>query len=320
MYDLNLCVPDLTTAALTEQQKFRLLKNYLYELNEALAVALSQTDTAALRTAVETLQSDRQADGKVAVGLSEKSRERFAELKEQILSTAESVTRTCAAAADVKDDAVLATVAATYATQSAFGDYRETTDTALGLHSDAITANAGRIEQVDTDLASYKTENNAEIGLRADAVTAAVEERFARKDEQEELEERLRSLVTQTASGITDNFSETVTAVGEDLSTLGGTVEELVSSLDVYIRRGELETGVYGVEVGRSDSVIKARFTNDRLSFLQGSAEVAYISDSTLFITRAEVLDCLRLGSAADGYFTFDATENGLEVRWSDGV
>ncbi|MBQ3889405.1 MAG: hypothetical protein II738_06640, partial [Clostridia bacterium] len=161
MYDLNLCVPDLTTAALTEQQIFRLLKNYLYELNEALAVALSQTDTAALRTAVETLQSDRQADGKVAVGLSEKSRERFAELKEQILSTAESVTRTCAAAADVKDDAVLATVAATYATQSAFGDYCETTDTALGLHSDAITANAGRIEQVDTDLASYKTENNA---------------------------------------------------------------------------------------------------------------------------------------------------------------
>jgi hypothetical protein len=151
-------------------------------------------------------------------------------------------------------------------------------------------------------------------------VTAAVEERFARKDEQEELEERLRSLVTQTASGITDNFSETVTAVGEDLSTLGGTVQELVSSLDVYIRRGELETGVYGVEVGRSDSVIKARFTNDRLSFLQGSAEVAYISDSTLFITRAEVLDCLRLGNAADGYFTFDATENGLEVRWSDGV
>jgi hypothetical protein len=87
----------------------------------------------------------------------------------------------------------------------------------------------------------------------------------------------------------------------------------------VFIRRGELESGVYGIEIGRSDSPVRARFTNDRLSFYQGKSEVAYISGSSLYITNADVLDFLRIGNSLDGYFLFDTTSNGLEVRWIDG-
>ena len=117
----------------------------------------------------------------------------------------------------------------------------------------------------------------------------------------------------------TEAFSENIASVEKDLSTVGGEVQELVSSLDVYIRRGMLEDDVYGIEIGRSDSNIKARFTNDRLSFYQGVSEVAYISGSSLYITNADVLDYLRIGNSAHGYFLFDTTSNGLEVRWIDG-
>ena len=110
-----------------------------------------------------------------------------------------------------------------------------------------------------------------------------------------------------------------LSSFSEDLSSVGGEVKELASSLDVYIRRGELEEGVYGIEIGRSDSNIKARFTNDRLSFYQGLSEVAYVSGSNLYITRAEILDYLKIGNSTDGYFTFDVSENGLEVMWSGG-
>ena len=89
--------------------------------------------------------------------------------------------------------------------------------------------------------------------------------------------------------------------------------------MDAYIRRGELSEGVFGIEIGRSDSLIKARFTNDRLTFFQGDCEVAYISGSNLYITRAQVLDCLEIGNENDGFFAFDVTNNGLEVRWSYG-
>jgi hypothetical protein len=71
--------------------------------------------------------------------------------------------------------------------------------------------------------------------------------------------------------------------------------------------------------IGRSDSNIKARFTNDRLSFFQGIVEVAYISGSNLYITNAEFLDSFKIGNSVNGWFVFDTTANGLEVRWIDG-
>ena len=58
-----------------------------------------------------------------------------------------------------------------------------------------------------------------------------------------------------------------------------------------------LESGVYGIEIGRSDSNIKARFTNDKLSFMQSGVEVAYISKNNLYITRAEITDYLKIGN-----------------------
>jgi hypothetical protein len=67
------------------------------------------------------------------------------------------------------------------------------------------------------------------------------------------------------------------------------------------------------------DSNIKARFTNDKLSFVQGEMEVAYISGNSLFITRSEITDYIKIGNSGQGYFTFDVTENGLEVKWSNG-
>ena len=32
-----------------------------------------------------------------------------------------------------------------------------------------------------------------------------------------------------------------------------------------------------------------------------------------------EIIDYLKIGNATDGYFTFDVSENGLEVMWSGG-
>lgn len=134
-----------------------------------------------------------------------------------------------------------------------------------------------------------------------------------------QVEEYVSLQIFHTAQGITETFSEGLTNISEDLSSVGGQVRELASSLDVYIRTGELEEGVYGVEIGRIDSNIKARFTNNRLSFFHGLSEVAYISGGNLYIKRAEILDFLKIGNTTDGYFTFDVSENGLEVIWSNG-
>lgn len=100
------------------------------------------------------------------------------------------------------------------------------------------------------------------------------------------------------------------------LQSVSGTVDALgdtLRSTSAYIKSGLLEEGVYGLEIGQTNTVGGvstfdrfARFTADRLSFYDnGGAEVAYISDYQLYITNARVGGNLTLGgytlNTADG-------------------
>ena len=210
-------------------------------------------------------------------------------------------------------------VSSDYVLKSEFGEYENSVDTRFEQTAEQINLVSQNTDAVSSDLEIFKDTTRSELILQSEAITTQVENLYTTKNETQELESRVDSQITQTAQTITENFSKDIRTMNDDISSVGGKVNELVSSLDVYIRRGELEDGVYGIEIGRSDSNIKARFTNDRLSFFQGVAEVAYISGSSLYITNADILDYLRIGNKSNGYFLFDTTENGLEVRWING-
>ena len=49
IYDLNLSVPNISASKYSDYEKFYLLKNYLYELNECLSFALSNIDYSNLK-------------------------------------------------------------------------------------------------------------------------------------------------------------------------------------------------------------------------------------------------------------------------------
>lgn len=319
MYDLNVCLPDITSDGNSLSEKFTQLKNYLFELNEALAVALSREDVRELTSRFDEAKAQSDSQAAFVKKLKEKSFARFVELKNDIIRTAADIEREYTSAITESESEILSTVSSQYTAQSDFGTFKSNAETRLALHDDAILLNAENTEAVETELETFRQDVNAEFAVQADSVTSRIESTFSSKNDLAELEERLSSTVTQTVNSVTENFSNSLALVSDDLSTLGGSVSDYVSDLDVYIRRGELESGVYGIEIGRNDSNIKARFTNDRLSFRQADVEVAYISGTNLYITRAEVLDYLRLGNSTDGYFVFDVTENGLEVRWNSG-
>ena len=61
-----------------------------------------------------------------------------------------------------------------------------------------------------------------------------------------------------------------------------------------------------GLVIGDSESELTLRLDNGRLSFLDKGAEVAYISDRTMYITDGRFLNSLRIGS-----FAFIPRENG---------
>ena len=49
------------------------------------------------------------------------------------------------------------------------------------------------------------------------------------------------------------------------------------------------------LELGQNTNQLKVQLTNERLSFYDGSTEVAYVSNSTLYITYAEILGNLKI-------------------------
>ena len=91
MYDLNLSVPNITSPKYSDDNRFLLLKNYLYELNEALAHALEDKTQSQLPSIENKIEAVKKNQGEIVTILSETNREKFSELKEKILSTAESL-------------------------------------------------------------------------------------------------------------------------------------------------------------------------------------------------------------------------------------
>ena len=319
MYDLNLTVPQLNSDKYSVERKFALLKNYLYELNEALAVALESKTASVVSLLSEQVASSEKNGNTQTVQLMAQSVKRFEELKDKILQTAREIEKEYTTAIEKSEKEILQTATETFTAKDDFDEYRSSANTLISQNSQELALRAEEQELITANLEAFKKNMNTEFSLQADAIVTEVGKSFLTKTESEELEERLVSQITQTTQNITEIFSQNISSLSEDISSVGGAVQTVVESLDVYIRRGELEEDVYGIEIGRSDSEIKARFTNDRLSFLQGSNEVAYISGSNLYITRAEILDYLKIGDTVHGYFTFDITQNGLEVRWSNG-
>lgn len=354
MYDLNLIVPDITSAKYSQDNKFLLLKHYLYELNEVLSFALSDKSYGEIHELKRTVEESTKGQSVGVKQLQAQSVKRFNELKEQIISTADEIEHSYKSDIEESEEQILSSVSGEFVAKGEFGDYKNTVQTALDQQAESISLNAESVEEVrvgiDTvgeaqtlmenqlgtlsaeqdklredivsdvlNLEEYKKTARSELSLQSDAIISQVENIYTTKNETEQLEGRIESRIVQSATDVTETFNQRFQQTSENIGDVQASLSEYVSELEVYIRRGELSDGVYGIEIGRTDSKIKARFTNDRLSFYRGATEIAYVSGNSLYITDAHILDYLKIGNSEQGYFMFDSTENGLEVRWING-
>ena len=340
MYDLNLIVPDITSSKYSQDNKFLLLKHYLYELNEVLSFALADKSYGEIHEIKKTVEESNKARTVGVKQLQAQSMKKFNELREQIISTADEIENNYKSAISKSESQLMQSVTGEFVAMGEFGDYKNTVQTELDQQAESISLNAQSVEnvkfsvgtlaeeqtalrqEVEADalnLEEYKKTARSELSVQSDAIISQVENVYATKNETEQLEGRIESRIVQNATDITESFNQRFQQSTENIGEVQASFSQYVSELEVYIRRGELSEGVYGIEIGRTDSNIKARFTNDRLSFYRGTTEIAYISDNSLYITDAHVLDYLKIGNSEQGYFMFDSTDNGLEVRWIDG-
>ena len=147
--------------------------------------------------------------------------------------------------------------------------------------------------------AVYNLERNLEASIEVAEgnITQAVTEKVYLKDETDKLVSEVSSKLEQTTEGFEMQFKQ----FNADIEGLAKGTDAEFEEIRKYIRfvDGSIQLGEVGNE-------LELQISNDRISFLQGGAEVAYFSNNQFYVTDGHFTHSLQLGS-----FAFIPRDNG---------
>lgn len=157
------------------------------------------------------------------------------------------------------------------------------------------------IEKVaeNANKAIYNTEQNllASIQVSQDNIMSTVSDQYYLKDETERLVSEVSSRLEQTAQGFEMQFTE----FNADLQGIAAGADAEFELIRKYIRFVD-----GSILLGEEGNALELKISNDRISFMQGGAEVAYFSDNRLYVTDGQFIHTLQLGD-----FAFIPRDNG---------
>ena len=140
--------------------------------------------------------------------------------------------------------------------------------------------------------AVYNVEQNlmSSITVESDNIRAMVSETYSLKDETDAKVSEVSAAVELTQKGMEIQFTQ----FSADLEAVATGVDAEFEEIKKYIRfvDGQILLGEVGNE-------LELQISNDRISFLQDGAEVAYFSNRKLYVTDADIIHSLQLGNFA---------------------
>ena len=142
----------------------------------------------------------------------------------------------------------------------------------------------------------------------------------------------LNDTITNIRSTILEQTNEAFTMWFEETGLQGDLddVQELLQSQNItleeikaYIRFGTINdttSPYYGspyIELGKEDANTKLRVLDNRIQFLTGENETAYISNNTLYINESTVLTRQTMGTESTGFWITEIDSEGNQnTRW----
>lgn len=140
------------------------------------------------------------------------------------------------------------------------------------------------IEDVTNDILEAKDYTDAQIQVSKEGILLEVDGRF------QEVDGSISSMSTrleQTENTFNFNFEN----MSKDITDLSEATESKFEGWSRYIRFVD-----GNIILGEDGNPVTLRIENDQISFLQNNAEVAYITDSQLYITNATITTRLDIG------------------------
>lgn len=157
-----------------------------------------------------------------------------------------------------------------------------------------------------------KVENDAQLEIVSDEIKSSVTEINTTIDTiRGAIETINQTMLTQTADQFEMLFKQT------GIKELVDSVDALTKSNNATLVEQEQWIRFKGgnIELGRSDSQVKLLLSNDKISFLTGGNESAYISNNQLYITDSTILNKLQVG-----HWETKEENGNLNTRWIEGV
>lgn len=153
-------------------------------------------------------------------------------------------------------------------------------------------------------------EVSSKIDQTAEQITSEVSKKYMLLTEKDAIYQYVQTMVSQSATEITMSFRN-------DLTEVENQVVVNKQEIDKYIR-----FSANGIELGDMLSPFKAQISNVKISFLQNNQEIAYISNNTLYITKAMFLEKISIGNSQSGQYDWIIRTNGnmsLKYRYWGG-
>lgn len=159
------------------------------------------------------------------------------------------------------------------------------------------TLNEAKLNEIQSAITELTEKMTSEISQMSDQIILSVSENVYLKEETDQLISSLETLLTQTKDGFEFRFNQ----FNANLQDIASGTDARFGEISKYIRfaNGNIILGEEGNE-------LTLRIENDRISFLDGNAEVAYFSNRKLYVTDGEFINSLRLGA-----FSFLPRANG---------
>lgn len=144
----------------------------------------------------------------------------------------------------------------------------------------------------DTTDIVYNLEQNllATIQVAEQNIQSIVSENYYLKDDTEALVSSISTEIEQTKNSLEIQFNQ----FSAELEAVATGADAEFEEIRKYIR---FEDGK--ILLGEVGNELELQIANDRISFLQDGAEVAYLSNRKLYVTDTQILHSLQLGSFA---------------------
>lgn len=133
-------------------------------------------------------------------------------------------------------------------------------------------------------------EASSNMNQSAEEIRLEVSEKYYNREKADELLESIRSLITQTSNSIDFHFER----YKEEQTALNGDVARKFTEMNKYIRFVDGD-----IVLGETASPLTLKIENDRITFMESGAPIAYWQNRQFYAVDGEFLHSLKLGKFA---------------------